>query len=61
MRTLFTTVILAVAFGASALVYAQSEAAMQECFKNHGQMMDKPSVKNPRDCWRTHAHLGQAS
>ncbi len=41
----------------AALLAAQSESAMQDCFKKHAQLMDKPAVKNMRDCWRTHGHL----
>jgi len=58
MKALLTavTLVFAFAFAATPLA-AQSEAAMQDCFKKHGQLMDKPAVKNMRDCWRTHGHL----
>ncbi len=42
-------------FGVS--VAAQSESAIQDCFAKHAQLMDKPTLKNPRDCWQTHRHL----
>ena len=38
---------------------AQGGSAMQDCFKKHAQMMDKPAVKNERDCWRMHGYLMQ--
>ena len=62
MKALVTAVISAIAlasFGVSAV--AQSESAMQDCFDKHAQLMDKPSVKNVRDCWRMHGHLMQKS
>ena len=46
-------------FGAS--FAAQGASTMEECFAKHGQMMDKPAVKNMRDCWRMHAYLMQRS
>jgi hypothetical protein len=58
MKALFAVATLAVTFASSAtLLAAQSESAMQECFNKHAQLMDKPAVKNPRDCWRMHGHL----
>ena len=33
------------------------EKAMKECFEKHKGVMDKPAVRNPRDCWRTHGGL----
>ncbi len=58
MKALLTAATLVIAFASSsALLAAQSESAMQECFKKHVQLMDKPAVKNPRDCWRMHGHL----
>ncbi len=35
---------------------AAKEKAMQDCFKKHGQTMEKPVLKNARDCWRVHGH-----
>ncbi len=32
-------------------------AKMEECFRAHAYLMDKPTVKNVRACWRAHAHL----
>ena len=62
MKALFTAIVLPIALGASGLALAaQSESAMQDCFKKHAQLMDKPAVKNVRDCWRMHGHLMQKS
>ena len=60
MKRLYGTLVVAVAVGASAAAFAAaSESAMQDCFNKHSQMMDKPAVKNLRDCWQTHRHLMQ--
>lgn len=32
-------------------------AKMEECFRIHAHLMDKPAVKNVRACWRAHAYL----
>ena len=62
MKALLTAATLVIAFASSAaLLAAQSESAMQDCFKKRAQLMDKPAVKNPRDCWRMHGHLMQRS
>ena len=37
-----------------------SEAEKERCFKAHKQLMHKPAVQNPRDCWNTHKHLHKA-
>jgi hypothetical protein len=58
MKALVTAATLVIAIASPvALLAAQSESAMQECFNKHAQLMDKPAVKNPRDCWRMHGHL----
>ncbi len=58
MKALLTAAALVIAFASSAALFAaQSESAMQDCFNKHAQLMDKPAVKNPRDCWRMHGHL----
>ena len=58
MKALLIAATLVIAFASSAaLLAAQSESAMEDCFKKHGQLMDKPAVKNMRACWRTHGHL----
>ena len=60
MKRLCGAVAVAIALGASAVAFAAAnEAAMEECFNKHSQMMAKPSVKNLRDCWQTHRHLMQ--
>ncbi len=62
MKVLLTAATLVIAFASSAaLLAAQSEAAMQDCFNKHAQLMSKPAVKNPRDCWRTHGYLMERS
>jgi len=62
MKALLTAATVVVAFASSAALFAaQSESAMQDCFKKHAQLMDKPALKNPRDCWRTHGYLMQRS
>ena len=32
-------------------------AQIQACFRMHGQLMDKPALRNPQDCWRVHGFL----
>ena len=62
MKALLTAATLVIAFGSSAaLLAAQSESATQDCFKKHAQLMSKPAVKNPRDCWHTHGYLMERS
>ncbi len=60
--------IAAVALSALALPFAAAaqdnptpaqvakEKAMKDCFEKHGQIMEKPVLKNERDCWRVHGH-----
>jgi len=31
-------------------------AKMEECFRRHSHLMDKPAVENVRACWRAHAY-----
>jgi len=58
MKALLAAATLVIAFASStALLAAQSESAMQDCSKKHAQLMNKPAVKNVRDCWRMHGHL----
>jgi len=62
MKALLIAATLVIAFASSAgLLAAQSESAMQDCFKKHAQLMDKPSIKNMRDCWRVHGYLMKRS
>jgi hypothetical protein len=36
----------------------QSLAARRaECFLKHGHLMEKPALRNERNCWRVHAYL----
>ena len=60
-KSLLTAAILVIAFGSSATLLAASESAMENCFKKHAQLMDKPAVKNMRDCWRMHGYLMERS
>ena len=43
--------------GARAATDAARAARMAECYRRHGQLMDKPSVRNERACWMAHAYL----
>ena len=42
-------------------VFAQADpsltAQMEACFRAHARLMDKPAIRNPRDCWRVHGYL----
>ena len=60
-KTLLTAAILLVAFGSSATLLAASESAMENCFKKHVQLMDKPALKNMWDCWRVHGYKMERS
>ena len=33
------------------------EKKMRECFEKHGQLMEKPAVRNMYDCYRVHGYL----
>jgi hypothetical protein len=62
MKTLIATAAFVVALVPFAPSFAaQDQAAIEDCFKKHGQLMDKPALRNPRDCWQTHRHMMQAS
>ncbi|OZB55711.1 MAG: hypothetical protein B7X43_00255 [Thiomonas sp. 15-63-373] len=47
------------AFAAGSNGVQAREAQIQACFRMHGQLMDKPAVRNPLDCWREHGFLMQ--
>jgi hypothetical protein len=32
-------------------------ARRAECFAKHGQLMEKPAIRNERACWQAHAYL----
>jgi hypothetical protein len=36
---------------------ASLAARRAECFAKHGQLMEKPAIRNEHDCWRVHAYL----
>ena len=61
MKTLLiafiTSIALVSSYGALANAEAAQNAQMQECFRAHGNLMDKPSVKNLIACWRAHGNL----
>lgn len=62
MKPSIIAAVLALAFAYPAVsLAAQSETAKDDCFKKHAQIMSKPAVKNPRDCWSTHGHLMEKS
>jgi hypothetical protein len=43
---------------AASLATAQSLAALRaECFLKHGNLMEKPALRNERACWQAHAYL----
>ena len=58
MRTSFLVAVLGVGFAVSTLSFAATdpalEQAMKDCFKKHAGLMEKPAIRNPRDCWRVH-------
>ena len=56
-----TVVAVALCAAFSAGAFAQDNAAaqtrekaMKDCFEKHKGLMDKPAIRNPRDCWRVH-------
>ena len=61
MKTLLiafiTSITLVSSSGASANSEAAQNAQLQECFRAHGNLMDKPSVKNLLACWRAHGYV----
>lgn len=48
---------LGVSHAASAATDAVGAKQMEECFRKHGHLMDKPAVRNERACWMAHAYL----
>lgn len=57
MKALLAAAVLVIAVTPfAAPLAAPSDSAMQECFSEHAQLMDKPALKNLRDCWRTHSY-----
>jgi hypothetical protein len=48
---------IASAQAASISSEASLAARRAECFAKHGQLMEKPAIRNERDCWRIHAYL----
>ena len=43
---------------AASVTTEQSLAAQRaECFLKHGNLMEKPALRNERACWQVHAYL----
>lgn len=60
MKILLIAFITSIALVSSYGAWANAEAlhnAQEKCFRAHGNLMDKPSVKNPITCWRAHGYL----
>lgn len=61
MRAILMAIMAGLALTLSHLAFAETDSAqgakMERCFRAHGQMMDKPTVKNPRACWQAHGYL----
>lgn len=48
---------IAAAQAASLTGEASLAARRPECFAKHGQLMEKPAIRNERACWQAHAYL----
>jgi hypothetical protein len=63
MRAILSAAVVGAAFAVSTLALAATdpalEKAMHDCFKKHAGLMDKPAIRNPRDCWRVHGQPKQ--
>jgi hypothetical protein len=68
MKTLLIGTISGIAITLSAVAHGASDTAtaseqvsrskqMDECFKAHATLMEKPAVKNRINCWMAHRHL----
>jgi hypothetical protein len=42
---------------ASAADTASRAAKMDECFRKHAHLMERPALKNVQACWRAHGYL----
>ncbi len=53
------TLILGVAYAqlASGTASTTLEKRMDDCFRAHAKLMDKPATRNRADCWRAHSYL----
>jgi hypothetical protein len=55
-----TAVVLGALLTWSYAAFAEQDSVltrtMEECFRAHARLMDKPAVKNIRACWRAHSH-----
>ena len=50
-------VLLAGIVSAQAASLSGEAARRAECFAQHGQLMEKPAIRNERACWQAHAYL----
>lgn len=61
MSKLLLAFVLLVGIASAQAASISSEASLAarraECFAKHGQLMEKPAIRNERDCWRVHAYL----
>jgi len=61
MKMLLPIVVLLAGIAAAHAATSASEssraAQMDECFKMHKQLMDKPGVRNRYNCWLAHSYL----
>ena len=70
MKKIVYGAIVSVAFTLSAAAHAATDTStessqalrskqMDECFRAHATLMDKPAVRNRVNCWMAHRHLMQ--
>lgn len=58
LSKLLVALILAAGFSAAFAAHdPQLAEKMRICFEKHGQIMEKPSIKNLQDCYRVHGYL----
>ena len=61
MNKLLPAFVLLVGIASCQAASLSSEASLAarraECFAKHGQLMEKPAVRNERACWQAHAYL----
>lgn len=52
---LLSLMLVGLAFGSAA--FAVTDAEMTACLQAHGQLMQKPALRNMIACWRAHGYL----
>jgi hypothetical protein len=61
MSKLLPTFVLLAGIASAQAASNSSEASLAarrtECFAKHGQLMEKPALRNERACWQAHAYL----